>query len=444
MVHLNPVRTGGPPSDGLTAAQRRVLGKVVGAQCFGMLTQQMLTGGLLLLYLNALGAPPARIIALLSVGPLLSALLGLPLAWLSDRAGIKIFGAWGNGLIVAGMALLASAGACLPYGQGVVLAALMAGLCVHTLGSALFNSGWFALLSHVVPSGITGRFFAVLRSSWQLAAIACFGVSALFFSRRTPVAVYQALFALGALSVALRGWFYRDIPEAPTRPGIPRTFRATLGEALRLPGLARYLAFLLPMVLVTGNAADMLRLSASRGSGFGDDQVLYMSVAGMIGALAGFSAAGPLADRYGPARLFLGCRFAFAFALALFPARHYLQVSAAAVGIAAAALLGSCSAALGIAVTSQSFATCVGAGRTTALAMIQAVQTLGAGLGGFILAGCLARLRASSALAVPVPDPVFNPFDKVLLGLAGFIFIQAAWQSLLSVRAESRLQGSPA
>ena len=145
------------------------------AQCFGMLPQQMLTGGILLLYLNAMGVKPALILLVLNLTPFLSSFLSVPLAWGADCVGIKRFGSWGNFLMIVGVSFYCRRCVSAWCGtQALLLPAILIGLVIHTVGAAFFNTGWFSLLSHIVPTEVTGRFFGVLRFSWQLISLVVF------------------------------------------------------------------------------------------------------------------------------------------------------------------------------------------------------------------------------------------------------------------------------
>lgn len=393
------------------------------AQCFGMLNQQILSGGILLLYLNAMAMKPAVILVVLNLTPVLTAVLSVPLAWGGDRVGIKRFGGWGNILMVLGSGIIVGAAFLRGMVPALVLPAILVGLVIHTVGAAFFNTGWFSLLSHIVPSEVTGRFFGVMRFSWQLCALLFFVLSAFVFSTRTPLWIYQSVFCLGGISVACRFLFYKEIPDVAASEKRRLNLVKSVQSAAALPGFAPYLAYLLLLVCVTGNGQDMLRLSAVRVCGLGDNQILFLTVGSMLGSLAGFKFMGRLIDRLGPQRVFLLCHIGFAVALSLFPARVILHLSPMTAGFLTSIVLGLFTSTLGLTTTAQSFRICRGAQRTIAYALVSATQSLGTGLSGFVLAALLARSGAKV--------PGGNPFDLVLLALGGFVLIQVAALRLL-------------
>lgn len=394
------------------------------AQCFGMLSQQMLSGGILLLYLNAMGMRPAVILLVLNLTPFLSSLLSVPLAWGADLVGIKRFGSWGNYLMILGLGLIVGGALLQRQDASLVLPVILIGLVIHTVGAAFFNTGWFSLLSHIVPTELTGRFFGALRFSWQLVTLLFFVLSTFLFSARTPLWIYQAVLSVGGIAVGCRFFFYKGIPNAPPLEGKALNLKASVRSALRLPGFAPYLAYLLLLVCVTGNGQDMLRLSAVQGCGLGDNQILFLTVGSMLGSLAGFKYMGRLIDHLGPQRVFLLCHIGFAVALFLFPVRVVIHVSPLTAGFIASMVLGLISSTLGLTTTAQSFRICRGAQRTIAYALVSATQSMGSGLSGFALAGLLSRLGTAV--------PGGNPFDWILRGLALFVLLQIAALRLLA------------
>ena len=389
-----------------------------------MLTQQMLTGGILLLYLNAMGVKAPIILLVLNLTPFLSSLLSIPVAWGSDCIGIKRFGNWGNSLMIAGMAFIVSSAFLHDAEPRLVLPVILLGLVLHLVGASFFNTGWFSLLSHIVPVAMTGRYFGVVRFSWQLVTLLFFVISAFLFSARTPLWIYQAILAAGALSVCCRFIFYKAIPDVPVVRDSTLNMTGSVQSALALPGFTRYLAYLLLLVCITGNGQDMLRLSAVGGCGMGDNQILYLSVANMAGSLAAFRFVGRVIDHLGSRRMFLLCHIGFAVALLLFPARAALHLAPLAAGIVASVLLGLVSSTLGLTTTSHSFRVCHGAQRTIAYAMVSAIQSIGSGLSGFALAGVLSHAGAD------------NPFDRILLGLGVCILVQIVVVRLLVDRRD--------
>jgi MFS family permease len=410
--------------------RRHAMRSAIFGQCFGMLSQQMLTGGILLLYLNAMGTKPAVILLLLNLTPFLSSFLSVPLAWGADCIGIKRFGNWGNFLMIVGIGCIVGASFLRDVHPSYILATIISGLVIHTVGAAFFNTGWFSLLSHIVPAEFTGRFFGVIRFSWQMVSLIFFILSAFLFSAKSPLWMFQTVLSIGGIAAGFRFLFYKDIPSVPVTEIKPLNLVDSVASALKLPGFISYLGYLLLLVCVTGNGQDMLRLSAVRGCGLGDNQVLFLTVGTMLGALTGFRFMGRIIDRFGPRRIFLLCHVGFAVALLLFPARSLFHLPPLAAGFVTSMVLGFVTSALGLTTTSQSFRICCGAQRTIAYALVSATQSLGSGLSGFALAALLANIGTSV--------PGGNPFDLILIGLGLFVLVQIiALRLLADTQAQS-------
>lgn len=280
-----------------------------------------------------------------------------------------------------------------------------------------------------MPSELTGRYFGVLRFSWQLVSLLFYAVSATLFTSKTPLWIYQVVLCIGAVSVGCRYIFYKDLPDVPPSERERLSLNRSVRSALGLPGLAPYLAYLLLLICVTGNSQDILRFSAVKGCGLGDNQVLFLTVGSMVGSLIGFRYMGRMVDRLGSQKVLLICHIGYAIALFLFPARVVLHVNPLFAGIATTLMLGVFSVTLGLSTTAQSFRICRRKQRTVAYALISTTQSMGSSLSGFALAALLSKMGANVIGG--------NPFDIVLLGLGGFILVQIAGLRLLTNNQEN-------
>ncbi|HEX9047923.1 MAG TPA: MFS transporter [Verrucomicrobiae bacterium] len=368
----------------LTKTEKRVLRDSIGAQCFGLLTSQALSGGVLLLYLHALKCGTSTILLVLAVGPFLSALLNIPLAYYAGRNGLKRSGQFGNVLMVAGMSVIILA----PDLPGAALGWIVAGLLVNTIGSSLFLAGWFALLFNVVPKHYTGRFFGILRCCWQIVGIAFFGMVTLFFKAQTPIHVFQILLAICTAGLVIRMFFYQGIPESGGLK-VDADFLPSLRAVIVHDGYSPFLAYVFLLVFFTSESMDVLRLMARQSLGFGDNSVLAMSVAGMTGSLGGFFLGGKIVDRWGTRPVFVICHLAFGLFLSLFPLRGFLPVQPVALAVAVSSLLGLAQATISIAFTARSFAVCAPEHRSLAVGLIFSFQTLASAVSGVFVSGAL-------------------------------------------------------
>ena len=147
---------------------------------------------------------------LLSLVNVLQALLLIPAAWLSDLHGPRWFALRGIALCGIGFVCL-PVSAWLPRGGMSLLTMLVVGIALYGTGVAMQLGGWYSLLAPVVPTSLRGRFFGVLRVTWQAASILFAAVVTLVLGRcvclmlQVAVLQRQALFCGAFITPAFRG-----------------------------------------------------------------------------------------------------------------------------------------------------------------------------------------------------------------------------------------------
>jgi len=389
----------------------------IAAQCVGLLSAQLISGGVLLLYLNVLKAGSSLILTILSSAAIVSALLGIPIAYAADRAGLKRFGLIGNSMMVLGVGAIIVGG----FFPSAGIAVICGGLIINTIGVAFFTSGWFALLSHAIPSFYLGRFFGRLRFSWQLVGIAFFLGVTPFMTRDTPIVVFQILFGVSLAGVLLRSFFYSRIPDrsVPTETASP--FWPTVTGVLKQKDYLPFLAYMFLLTFFTSQAMDVLRLLVKKGLGGSDSAILAMSVTGMAGALMGFFIAGRIVDSRGTKPVFIAGHFFFGLALFIFPLRGLLPLPMPILASVVTFLFGLVASMLSIAVTTESFQFCRGENRALSVVTIHSFQTFAAGSAGFLVAGVL-RIDAL-AREWTLLGWTLTRFDTLLLGFGVMVVL---------------------
>jgi MFS family permease len=196
------------------------------------------------------------------------------------------------------------------------------------VGATAFNilqqggsTGWFPLLQDVVPAETRGRFFGLLRSTWQLTTklFLLFGAWYLGTDPETPR--YQWLLAIGVAAVVLRVACLTRIPEVPRPPRPAEPFWRQIRIPFADPLYRNYLAFIALFQLATG-MFETFTLVYLKELGFGDD-VLTLGVAAMsLGAVLSLFGWGRMSDAFGSRPVFGLCVAATAVtALAWFAVR---------------------------------------------------------------------------------------------------------------------------
>jgi MFS family permease len=416
------------------AQRRAAMRSAIFGQCGGQLGSLVFTNGLMLLYLGALGMEPAGIIRALAIPAGAAGLLIIPLAHVCDRLGIKRVGALGLLLTIAGYAGIAGAAWFDAGPPALVLA--VAGIVVFASGYAMFSAGWFALLAGIVPPDVRGRFFGVLRFSWQAVAIAFSSAVTPLLSGPSQLRMFQVVMALLLLGQIDRLWQYRRIPEVtgprPPRVGLP----AALGEIVRAPRYMGFCSYLFLLYLFTANAPALFALIATNVAHLSARTVTLLGVALMAGNLAGFAVGGWAVDRIGTKVLFLLCHLGFGVLLMLYPFRAALGAEAWA--MAALNLgFGTVSAASTIAITTEMLALAPPERKSLSTGVCQTLMSAGSAMSGILASGAIASgmLRdrwtflgqeASAFDALLVLDAVVVVLLVVTLGLVPSVVGKAA------------------
>jgi MFS family permease len=292
-----------------TPQQQRAMRHAIIAQCFGTLGMLAFQSNLLLVYFASLDVSSSRVLTYLSLPVLIVALLRIPLSLLADRIGKKRLGTPGLALTAIGFGMLAASGGMSPVALQWVM---LSGIVVFSIGTAMMEAGWFALLSPIVPEQVRGRFFGRLRMSWQLVGVLFFGGCALFLAREPSRGMYQAVLGLIAASLAVRVVVYMRLPEMekPTRQdgGVRRAMATALGAT----GYVSFCAYVFLLALCTLAYPMLFGLIAKKVLRLGDNLVVWLGTVTAVGAIAGFFIGGKAVDRFGTRPVFLICHFGFA------------------------------------------------------------------------------------------------------------------------------------
>lgn len=301
-----------------TAAQRRGMRYGIVTQCLGCLSNLAFTNNLLLLYMTALGIPPARIVIYLSMPMAVGMLAQLPAAYASERYGKKRLGTYGLIAKLPAFGLIIAAGWLAPPWRE---AALVTGAAGYSIANAVFASGWFALLSPIVPEHFRGRFFGRLRYSWQGVGIVFAAVCALVLSENSPLRTFEWILAVVLAGLALRVFAFRGVPELEPVSGNPGRFLHTIYDTVQRTRFMAFNAYVFLLSLFTAGCPALFGLVEKGVVGLPDSQVAWLGTLMMAGAVTGYVAAGRAVDRIGTKLVFLTCHLGYGAILLLFVVR---------------------------------------------------------------------------------------------------------------------------
>lgn len=279
----------------LAGENEKAMNIAVLCQVFGVLAMQSIEqNGLLILYFRRLGLSASLILSLLSVVSLLQAVLRIPASHRADRVGRKRMGQAGSVLGTTAVALIVLTGF---GGTEVVRAFAVVSILFFAVGEGLFSSGWHSILHPIVPVGKRGRFFGVLRFSWQITGIVFAAGASLLLERFPTVRMYQIIFAVIALGALTRFFLYRTLPDLQVKEYRRYPFIGALKKILRQPGFLRFIVYVSIRFLLAGAVLQVLALLEREVLGFSEGRVVMLANFGLIGNLAGFVIGAFFVDR---------------------------------------------------------------------------------------------------------------------------------------------------
>ncbi|MCK6475044.1 MAG: MFS transporter [Planctomycetes bacterium] len=385
-MNAPPMLSPAPEDANPTQQQRRGMRSAIVAQIFACFAYLAFSNGLLLLYFKAHDFSGSLTMTLLALLPATQFVVLLPSAYWADRRGKRRAGLIGIAANVAGFTLLT----CTGWLSGTAAAAgIVAGLTVYSLGYALNTAVWYALLSPVVPPGMRGGFFGKLRLTWQSAGIV-FGIACTWIlTEDSPMIVFQAIFAICTVALAVRTIFYARIPELEQPRQRTHGLRNAVLEVMRTKGFTSFACYIFLLALFTSNAPALFGLIEKEALRFSDKDVAWMGNLLMAGSVGGFVIGGKMVDRLGTKPVFLLCHFSFALVLWCFLLRGLIPLPPPVLLGALNAAFGGVTAASSIAISSELLALAPYENKALATAFCMTLFSGGQAMSGWVSAGAV-------------------------------------------------------
>jgi len=229
--------------------------------CAGIMPQLFFKNGFLLAYLSKLNIKSSDVMILLALPSVMMFFISMPFAYYSDRYGIKKIGASGIFMTFAGFVLLIMAG----FFKGtLVVSFVIGGFVIFSVGVAALLSGWFALLSPIVPRKIRGRFFGTMRLSWQIFAIGCSFIITYILEKNASMLSYQLILIFFTSLLFLQMFIYGRIPELEISTPDSKPVRQVFSEIMEIPGYMPFCSYCFLLMLATGSWPVTLGLLEKR------------------------------------------------------------------------------------------------------------------------------------------------------------------------------------
>lgn len=268
-----------------------------------------LTGNVLILFAMKFGARPAYIGALSFALMVALTSRTLTMPSLEKRGKIWTLIFWNvislffiPPLIVLG---LLAGRITAPTALTILFAVSFLRMMTHGMG----ETGWFPLLHDIVPHRLIGRFFGVMRTAWQTAAMVFYLLIGFFLGKDSPWWKFVLLFSIALIAYILRLICLSRCRESHTHRQV--TWKQILDnhiEVLRNRQL-RWLTIYMTLFAFACGVMFPFRITLLKELGYGDGFIIIgADVMNCLGAILSLRQWGRLSDRFGN-RPVLGATF---------------------------------------------------------------------------------------------------------------------------------------
>jgi len=361
--------------------KHKIMMTIVIAVCASIMPQLFFKNGFLLSYLLKLGFLSSDVLILLSLPSGIMFFLSIPFAYYADRYGKKKIGISGIVLTAIGFSLIIVAGF---FDHQMSGKFIVAGIALFSIGLSALLSGWFALLSPLIPEAIRGSFFGTLRVSWQIFAIGCSFVLTFILGKNTSLGTYQLIlvFFTGLLFVQI--YLYSKIPEIEKSNPKKESIGKIAATIPAIPGYLPFCAYCFLLMLATGAWPVTLGLLEKNVLSFTDDTIVHMGTMLFSGAMVGFYVGGKMVDKFGTKMVFLVVHFSYFLFLFIVLLRDLAPVSQVLYFSLITFVLGLIQAASSIAIVSEMMALAPAKNKSVIISFCVSLQVGGAGISGLL------------------------------------------------------------
>lgn len=359
--------------------KHKILMTIVLSVCASIMPQLFFKNGFLLAYLLKMGFQSSDVLILLSLPSGIMFCLSIPFAYYADRWGKKKIGKFGIILTALGFFSLILAGF---FDFPASVKWIITGISLFSIGLSALLSGWFSLLSPLIPEALRGSFFGTLRVSWQIYAIGCSFVLTFILGKSASLGTYQLILTFFTCLLLVQMLLYSKIPEIEKNDPNKASMGKILASIPRIPGYLPFCAYCFLLMLATGAWPATLGLLEKNVLNFTDDMIVHMGTMLFSGAMVGFYAGGKMVDRFGTKMVFLGVHFSYFLFLFLVLFRDLVPVSLVAYFSFLTFGLGLIQASSSIAIVSEMMALAPVKNKSVIISLCTSLQVGGAGISG--------------------------------------------------------------
>lgn len=417
----------------------KIMMTIVLTACSSIMPQLFFKNGFLLSYLLKLGFESSDVLILLSLPSGIMFLLIVPFAYYADRYGKKRIGVSGIILTLAGFSLIIFSGF---FDKQASIRFIAGGITLFSIGIAAMLSGWFALLSPLIPEELRGSFFGNMRVSWQIFAIACSFILTFILEKNASVGVYQLILTFFTSLLLIQIFLYLKIPEIEKNKSIKKSFRQIAAAIPEIPGYMPFCAYCFLLMLATGAWPVTLGLLEKNVLDFSDDTIVHMGTMLFIGSMVGFYMGGKMVDKFGTKMVFLMVHFLYFLLLFLVLVRDLTPFSLVSYFSFLTLSLGFVQASSSIALTSEMMALAPLENKAFIISFCTALQMGGAGISG-VISGKIIEYGIISKIWV-FKGLTLSNYDTLILAGSVMVFIFTITLGLIpSVVKTNKVQWIP-
>jgi len=346
-----------------------------------IMPQLFFKNGFLLAYFLKLGLKSSDVLILLSLPSAIMFCLSVPFAYYADRYGKKKIGISGIILTIAGFSFITLAGF---FDTQLAIKFIICGIILFSIGISALLSGWFALLSPLIPEAIRGSFFGTLRVSWQIFAIGCSFVLTFILERNTSLGTYQVILTFFTCLLILQIFLYSKIPEREKNRSGKKSILSIVAGIPQVPGFMPFCAYCFLLMLATGTWPVTMGLLEKNVLHFSDDTIVHMGTMLFLGSMVGFYTGGKMVDKFGTKMVFLVVHFSYFLFLFLVILRGVVPIPPVYYFSFLTFGLGLIQASSSIAMTSEMVALAPEKNKSVIISLCMSLQWGGAAISGVI------------------------------------------------------------
>ncbi len=188
----------------------------------------------------------------------------------------------------------------------VGLALLFTVTALRAVANSMGGVGWFPILQDFVPSKITGKFFANMRTFWQSAWLVSLLCIAYLLRKDDPQWWrFQIVFAVGAIAYIIRVFAIMPMSQKHinTHKTKPSAIRHRFKNAFAQPSIRIFLLYLF-FYFVAASMAEPFKIKLLKDFGYGYGFILAANASVCLGAIISLRFWGKIADRFGNRSVF--------------------------------------------------------------------------------------------------------------------------------------------